>query len=157
MQAYLLLALFVWSCLLAASAYALPGDLDASFGNGGRVLTPIGSGADTGNAVVMQSDGKLVVVGFSHNGANNDFAVVRYNANGTLDTTFNGNGKVTTDFGSSNDIANGVALQNDGKIVPCHPVCDYHHQLRLCLKHRARYLADRLNLLRFTCCGRYGY
>ncbi|MBK8092252.1 MAG: hypothetical protein IPK32_09820 [Verrucomicrobiaceae bacterium] len=81
------------------------------------MITAIGSGDDRGHAVALQSDGKMIVAGYNHNGSNNDFAVVRYNTDGTLDTTFGATGKVVTDFGGSNDIANGVAVQSDGKII----------------------------------------
>ena len=50
-------------------------------------------------------------------GSNADFALARYNADGSLDTSFDGDGKVTTDFGTLDDAAYGVAVQADGKIV----------------------------------------
>ena len=53
----------------------------------------------------MQPDGKIVVAGYSLNGSNDDFALVRYNADGSLDTTFGGAGKVITPVGSSHDHA----------------------------------------------------
>ena len=66
----------------------------------------------------MQPDGKIVVAGSSFNGSNDDFALVRYNADGSLDTSFGGgDGIVTTPIGTSNDSANGVLVQPDGKIV----------------------------------------
>ena len=92
------------------------GSLDTSFNGTGKVTTAIGSVHDRGNSVAIQSDGKIVVAGYSQN-SNYDFAVVRYNPNGSLDTTFNGTGKVTTAFGTSNDVGNSVAVQSDGKIV----------------------------------------
>jgi len=71
-----------------------------------------------GNAVTLQKDGKIVVAGTSDVGADDDFAIARYNRNGSLDSTFGTEGKVTTTFGkSSGDIGGGVALQKDGKIV----------------------------------------
>ena len=48
----------------------------------------------------MQGDGKIVVAGVFNTSRNNDFAVVRYNANGTLDTSFNETGKAAADFGA---------------------------------------------------------
>jgi uncharacterized delta-60 repeat protein len=93
------------------------GSLDNGFGSGGKVTTAIGSGHDTGQSVAVQADGKLVVAGISWNGSNDDFAVVRYHSNGTLDTSFNGTGKVTTNFGSSYDFGRSVVVQADGKIV----------------------------------------
>ena len=98
------------------------GSLDTTFGAGGEVTTDVGSGDDDfGHAVAIQPDGKIVAAGSSgllcRHGT--DFALVRYNADGSLDTTFGTGGKVTTDFfgiGKS-DYACGVALQTDGKIV----------------------------------------
>lgn len=100
-------------------AGAAPGDLDLSFGGTGKVTTAIGSGDDIGNSVAVQSDGKIVVAGYSstQNGSKDDFAVVRYNPNGNLDTSFNGTGKVTTAIGSGHDQGYSVAVQSDGKLV----------------------------------------
>ena len=82
-----------------------------------KVITPIGSGADVARSVAIQSDGKVVLAGASNNGSNDDFALTRYNADGTLDTTFNTAGKVTTAIGTSDDYGTTVAIQSDGKIV----------------------------------------
>jgi uncharacterized delta-60 repeat protein len=75
----------------------------------------LGLGHDWARGVAIQSDGKIVVAGDS----NDDFALARYNTNGSLDTTFDGNGKVNTPVapGSSRDEAYAVAIQADGKIV----------------------------------------
>jgi uncharacterized delta-60 repeat protein len=54
-----------------------------------------------GKSVIQQADGKLVVAGYSSNGSNDDFALARYNADGSLDTGFDGDGKVTTAIGTS--------------------------------------------------------
>lgn len=94
-----------------ASALAADGDLDGGFGTGGKVTTDVGSN-DAGNAVVVQTDGKIVVGGTD--GAN--FVVIRYNNDGTLDTTFGGTGKVTTDFGDTDRI-HGLAIDANSKIV----------------------------------------
>jgi uncharacterized delta-60 repeat protein len=101
----------------AVVRYHADGSLDTSFGTGGKVTTPIGSGTDEAKSVVLQSDGKIIAAGYSHNGANADLAVVRYNADGSLDTSFDTDGKVTTPIGSSSDGANSVVLQSDGKII----------------------------------------
>ncbi|MBH8576028.1 DUF4347 domain-containing protein, partial [Nostocaceae cyanobacterium CENA369] len=85
--------------------------LDNTFGNGGKVITDFGS-TDIGRSVVIQNDGKILVAGVS----NNNFAVVRYNSDGTLDTSFDTDGKVTTNLGST-DIAYSMAVQADGKIL----------------------------------------
>jgi uncharacterized delta-60 repeat protein len=92
------------------------GALDLGFNGTGTVLTSIGGNGDQGSAVAIQSDGRIVVAGVSFSGMNNDFAVVRYNTDGSLDTSFDGDGKVTTSFGTDS-IVNSVAIQSDGKIV----------------------------------------
>ncbi len=97
--------------------YLANGTLDTSFGSTAKVITPIGSGNDYGYSVVLQPDGKIVVAGYCSNGANIDFCLARYLANGTLDTSFGSTGKVITAIGSGNDVANSAALQPDGKIV----------------------------------------
>ena len=93
------------------------GALDPAFGGDGNVTTPIGPANDYGQSMAVQADGKIVVAGSSFNGTDYDFALARYNPDGTLDTSFDGDGKVTTDFGASDDVAVSVAVQADGKIV----------------------------------------
>jgi uncharacterized delta-60 repeat protein len=97
--------------------YNTNGTLDTTFDSDGKVTTAIGSGADIAQSVAIQTDGKIVAAGYSNNGSNVDFALVRYNTDGTLDTSFDSDGKVTTDIASDNDFAYSVALQSDGKIV----------------------------------------
>ena len=91
--------------------------LDRSFGTNGTVTTAIGPGHENVRAVAIQADGKIVVAGYSHNGTTYDFAVVRYNPNGTLDASFGTGGKVTTAIGPGDAHIHGMALQPDGKIV----------------------------------------
>lgn len=101
-------------------AAAAPGDLDPTFGTGGKVLTDIGGPgvlSDIAFALVRQPDGKLVAAGTAWNGTDEDFALVRYNADGSLDTTFGGTGIVLTDFGGSAEHARALVLQPDGKLV----------------------------------------
>ena len=102
--------------LLPAAGRANPGDLDPTFGIGGKVTTGIGTD-DYGYAVAIQADGKLVAAGATNNGINYDFALVRYNTNGTLDATFGTGGKVTTAVGTSDDSAYALAIQADGKLA----------------------------------------
>ena len=80
---------------------AAPGDLDPSFGNGGKVITNFGSISAGANDVAIQSDGKIVAAGGSFGGSNQnqDFALTRYNADGSLDTSFGTGGKVVTPIG----------------------------------------------------------
>jgi uncharacterized delta-60 repeat protein len=95
------------------------GSLDTSFNGTGKVLTDMGSTSDTSADVVLAPGGKVIVAGYTNGGGNNDnFAIARYNADGSLDTTFNVTGKVTFDVGNSSiDIGRSVTLQPDGKIL----------------------------------------
>ncbi|MGB8165936.1 MAG: delta-60 repeat domain-containing protein, partial [Chthoniobacteraceae bacterium] len=102
---------------IALVRYTSAGALDTSFNGTGKVTTPIGGGDDVGRNVVVQSDGAIVVAGYTNNGSNYDFVVVRYTGAGVIDTTFNGTGKVVTDIGGNDDLASGMVLQSDGKIV----------------------------------------
>jgi uncharacterized delta-60 repeat protein len=98
--------------------YNPDGSLDNTFGIGGTVLTPIGTGIDRADALVLQPDGKLVAAGFTDNPISRyDFALVRYNPDGSLDISFGDNGVVTTPIGSNNDQAHSIVLQSDGKLV----------------------------------------
>ncbi|MFH1196800.1 MAG: T9SS type A sorting domain-containing protein [bacterium] len=102
---------------IALARFNSDGTLDTGFDGDGIVTTAVGSGADYGYSIAIQSDGKIVVAGCSYNGSNYDFALVRYNSDGTLDTGFDGDGMVTTAIGSGGDVAYGVAIQSDQKIV----------------------------------------
>ena len=112
-------AVFCFVCLLAASALqAGEGSLDAGFGAGGKVTTDfLGSSNDAGNAVAVQGDGKILVAGSTDDAVNSNFALLRYNTNGSLDSGFGAGGAVITDFGGNNDFGNGIAIQPDQKIV----------------------------------------
>ncbi len=68
-------------------------------------------GDDRANAVAIQNDGKIVAAGYSYNGSNNDFALVRYNTDGSLD------GMMIKATGGSDAQAYANAIQGDGKIV----------------------------------------
>jgi uncharacterized delta-60 repeat protein len=99
------------------AAWAASGDLDATFGTGGKVTTDFAGNDDEAHGLVLQTDGKLVTAGVARTSRSGDFALARYNANGSLDPTFGTGGKVTTDFAGNDDAAFAVALQPDGKIV----------------------------------------
>ncbi len=70
-----------------------------------------------GNSVAAQRDGKIVVAGYATVGRGDQFALVRYNSDGSLDTSLNSSGKLTTAVGTGTCKSEGVALQGDGKIV----------------------------------------
>ena len=118
--------------------YLASGTLDVSFNGSGTVITPIGVGDDYAISLALQPDGKIIVAGVCSNGANSDFCLARYLANGTFDTSFNSTGKVITPIGSSDDYGYSVALQPDGKIVVA-GYCVSGANLDFCL---ARYLAN---------------
>lgn len=115
----------------ALARYNTDGSLDTSFGPAGtgKVTTPFYTGQiDYASAIALQTNGKIVVAGSAFGGTNNDFALARYNTNGTLDTSFNYigssclpgficNGKQRTDFNSDFDYAEAVVIQANGKIV----------------------------------------
>jgi uncharacterized delta-60 repeat protein len=101
----------------AVVRYQSSGQLDATFGGDGIVLTDFGSFDDAATAVAIQPDGKVVVAGYSLVGAGYDFAIARYNVDGSLDTSFSGDGLQTTNFGFPLDRALDVVIQPDGRIV----------------------------------------
>jgi uncharacterized delta-60 repeat protein len=100
--------------------YTATGALDPTFGGDGRVVTNFTSGIhglDRAFGVALQADGKIVAAGAAA-GAGGRVALARYNANGSLDTTFSGDGKVMTNFSPGDDFAWTVAIQpSDQKIV----------------------------------------
>jgi len=93
---------------------ANPGDLDTSFGSGGKKTINFG-GTDDPRVVLVQPNGRIVVAGGG--AAASSFCVVRLRTNGTLDTTFGSGGKKVIDFGGDDESVFGAALQADGKIV----------------------------------------
>jgi uncharacterized delta-60 repeat protein len=112
------LALGCW--LVAQPAHAADGDLDPGFGHGGQMLTDFHRSTDIAHGVAMQADGKIVVVGTTYTNndfSNEDFAIARYNADGTLDDAFGVKGRVTLDFPGLAAVASSVVVQRDGKIV----------------------------------------
>ncbi len=101
----------------AAVRYDADGSLDTSFGTGGKVVTPVGAGADYAVDVAVQGT-KTILAGRSQQSSHNDFALVRYDDDGDLDTTFDGDGKATLDFASgSDDYGEDIAVEPGGKIV----------------------------------------
>ncbi|HZV70866.1 MAG TPA: T9SS type A sorting domain-containing protein [Saprospiraceae bacterium] len=92
------------------------GSLDSTFGVYGKVVTPISSGSNTAHAVSIQEDQKILLAGFLGTTPKHDFAMARYNSDGSLDAEFGNGGKVITDFGND-DLAFTMAIQSDNKIV----------------------------------------
>ncbi|NJD55276.1 MAG: hypothetical protein FIA94_02585, partial [Nitrospirae bacterium] len=104
---------------LLALRYKSDGTRDASFsGDGVALFGGAAGGEDIGRAVALQANGKIVVVGQTSDGGNNDVLVLRYKSDGTLDTGFNGDGAAVFNGTANNeDIGRAVAIQPDGKIV----------------------------------------
>jgi uncharacterized delta-60 repeat protein len=90
------------------------GSLDGGFGTAGVVMTAIGPDDDFATSVAVQGDGRIVVVGFAHFGTHDEWAIVRYNQDGSLDSSFNGDGKR---IGPFTDRSFSVIAQQDGKIL----------------------------------------
>lgn len=103
----------------ALARYNSDGSLDTAFDQDGIVTTDFGNGHDTANAVAVQPDGGIVLAGHSFTDPNVtvDFALARYNSDGSLDTSFDEDGLVTTDLGGWRDVGNALALQTDGRIL----------------------------------------
>jgi uncharacterized delta-60 repeat protein len=97
--------------------YTPNGALDTSFGTGGVLMTNI-SAINSGVNVVLQPDGKIVLACTPIDPATNshEFMAARFNANGTVDSTFGSGGVVTTHLGGDDGIG-GMTIQGDGKIV----------------------------------------
>jgi uncharacterized delta-60 repeat protein len=93
------------------------GSLDSTFGSGGKLIVPVGSGSDIGYSLTQQADGKLVLGGSSWNGVDYDFSLIRLNTDGSLDSTFEGDGKLLVDMGTPNDTGTDVIQQVDGRLV----------------------------------------
>jgi uncharacterized delta-60 repeat protein/uncharacterized repeat protein (TIGR01451 family) len=97
--------------------YKSDGSLDTTFGVGGKVITDFFGTTNRGGSVSVQGDGHIVMAGTVEVGNQNDFALARYNPDGSLDSTFGAGGIVTTDFFGTYDVAEGLCIQADGKII----------------------------------------
>jgi uncharacterized delta-60 repeat protein len=102
---------------VAVARYNADGSLDSGFA-GGKVQFDLAGADDVAQAVAVQADGKILVAGYTGNGAERNFVVLRLNADGTLDTAgFNTKGWVSLDYAGGADVVNAIAVQADGKIV----------------------------------------
>lgn len=89
------------------------GSPDTSFSLDGKATADFSGAKDTSQMMALQADGKIVVAGTS----NANFALVRFDADGNLDTTFNGSGKVVTNFPVPYQFITAMTVQSDGKIL----------------------------------------
>ncbi len=98
--------------------YRSDGTRDASFGSGGIATAHVGPSTDVVDAAALQPDGKILVAGEIDNTSGNfDFAVVRFNPNGTLDTTFGTGGYVSWDILAENNYLTSVTVAPNGRIA----------------------------------------
>ena len=103
---------------IALARYNRDGSLDPSFGVGGKVTTILEGGDSVATAAALQPDGRIVVaVHYLTLDSGADFALARYNGDGSLDPSFGENGWISTDLGGEDDLASAVLLQPDGKIL----------------------------------------
>ena len=98
------------------------GSPDSAFGTNGLASTDFNSNTDSAYAVVQQPDGKILLGGSAYggdapSGTLYDFALARYNPDGSLDESFDNDGKLTADFHQKDDLGYDLALQPDGKIL----------------------------------------
>ncbi len=96
----------------ALARYNADGSLDTSFDTDGVLVTDLG-GTETLNSLITTADGKFLAAGTD---GNNDLLLMRFNSDGSLDSSFDTDGKVTTDLGGW-ETGNSVAVQSDGKIL----------------------------------------
>jgi uncharacterized delta-60 repeat protein len=102
----------------AVARYTPAGTLDPTFGAGGKLTTDVAGANDFAGPVIATPEGKVIVAGEAYDGAKGfDFALARYNGDGSLDGTFAPGGKLTTDFASGRDQIYGIALDGQGRLV----------------------------------------
>ena len=101
----------------AVARLSTAGVLDTSFDSDGKQTISFGTSDDVAYGVAVDSLNRIVVVGYTVNGSNNDFALARLTTSGELDFSFDGDGKRTIDFGSSSDRAYGVDVDSQNRIV----------------------------------------
>lgn len=96
--------------------YLNNGVLDTSFGTSGRAIISMGSSSDTALDAVLDSSGRVIMVGYSVT-SSAQFALLRLTTSGVADNTFDNDGRVTWDLGPSADVAFSLALQSNGRIL----------------------------------------
>lgn len=104
----------------AVTRFNADGSLDSSFGDGGVVITDFAGKSDIPSAIALDGSGNFVVAGYSfHEETGYDFAIAKYNPDGSLDSSFGSDGLVTTPVSPSslNDRITDIAIQDDGKVV----------------------------------------
>jgi len=113
----LLLSVYIFLLFISVpNIFAVPGDLDTTFGTGGKLVTTLTT-TDSSKDVVIQPDGKILVVGENQqNVPDYDLALIRYNSDGSFDSSFGTAGVVRLSE-TGNQRPSGLLLQADGKII----------------------------------------
>ncbi len=106
--------IFLLQCL--TNTFSQTGELDITFGSNGKVVTPINGSNSTIYSIALRPNGKIVAGGKSIIGGVDQFTIVQYNADGSIDTNFGTYGRVVTQIGDKS-VINSLAIQQDGKIV----------------------------------------
>ena len=102
---------------IAIARYLPDGRLDKDFNVTGQVTVAVGSGNDSGHALTIQEDGKIIVAGTTDNENDLDVAVIRLHPNGLLDMDFSNDGQAIITLPDGDNYAQSVLLQKDGKII----------------------------------------
>jgi len=102
----------------ALARFDANGAPDLSLGSGGQLFTTFGAGsADRCAAAIIQPDGKIVCAGSTDSGGNAAYGLMRFNPDGTPDSSFGNAGQIVTPVLGKNDFVNSLALQSDGKLL----------------------------------------
>lgn len=102
---------------IAVVRYNEDGSNDNTFGTNGMVVLSPTTTSDYPLDITLQPDGKILIGGYIWTGSSNDILLIRLNVDGTPDNTFGTNGIVITDLGDDGEVAEAIALQDDGKII----------------------------------------
>ena len=138
---------------LMIARYTVDGSLDPGFGRGGFAYYD-GGGNDRGLGLALQGDGKILATGFTWNGTHRDVLLLRYETDGTPDSTFGKDGVVTFSApGSSTDIGFGVACEADGGIFVAGETANATHQDALVIHYTPGGIYDT----RFAGTGMFTY
>ena len=109
------IAVIAFTLFLSLPINAAQGDLDVTFGTGGKVLTQIGTTVLDARSIYQQNDGKLLVSGRLLANTTGYSILLRYNADGSIDSSFGNNGFVYSSFNSG--LGETITCQSDGKIL----------------------------------------
>lgn len=113
------LGFFVLFTLLFNNSFAQLGSIDPSYGVNGFVTNDFGSNYDWARDILLQPDGKIILLGQTDINSTTDIAMARLNSDGTPDLSFNSTGISVQDLSNSQELPHEILLQPDGKILVC--------------------------------------